>query len=107
MLRVRLDGLLAEEELLSNLPVRSSVDDESSDLELALGQRLAAGRRGSCAGTTVDSLPELVDGVVAAPQVLDVDRREDVNAGGEDLRDVLVALGVLEAGRRWCARARR
>jgi hypothetical protein len=60
MLRTCVSTVFGLRKLLRNLPVRSSVDDESSDLELALGQRLdAAGRRSSCAGATVDSLPEL------------------------------------------------
>jgi hypothetical protein len=42
---------------------------------------------------------ELEHRVVEALQVLHVDRREDVDVGGQDLRDVLVALGVLDAGR--------
>ena len=45
--------------------------------------------------------------VVERLEVLDVDGGEDVDAGVEDVLDVLVALRVLEARARWCARARR
>ena len=42
---------------------------------------------------------ELGDLVVERLEVLDVQRREHVDAGVEHVRDVLVALGVLEPGR--------
>ena len=40
---------------------------------------------------------QLADTVVEALEVLHVDRRVDVDAGGENIRDILVALLVLEA----------
>ena len=38
------------------------------------------------------------DDVVEAFEMLDVDRREDVDAGGEQFLDILIALGVAAAG---------
>ena len=50
---------------------------------------------------------DALDHVVDRLQVLDVDRRDDVDAGVEQLLDVGPALGVARTRRRWCARARR
>ena len=50
---------------------------------------------------------DALDDVVQALQVLDVERRVDVDAGGEDLVHVLPALEMPAAGRRWCGPARR
>src|SRR2546430_15418916 len=44
--QVRLDRLLAEEELRGDLGIRLAVDDEPRDLELAFGQRLDRGPAG-------------------------------------------------------------
>ena len=41
---------------------------------------------------------ELFDGVVEALEVLNVQRRDDVNAGGDDFLNVLVSLGVWAVG---------
>ncbi len=49
----------------------------------------------------------LLDDVVERLEVLDVDRRDDVDAGVEQLLDVLPALGVARARARWCGPARR
>ena len=50
---------------------------------------------------------DLLDHVVERLQVLDVDGGDDVDAGGQQLLDVLPALGVAGARGRWCGRARR
>ena len=48
-----------------------------------------------------------LDDVVERLEVLDVDRRDDVDAGVEQLLDVLPALLVARARGRWCGRTRR
>ena len=48
-----------------------------------------------------------LDDVVERLEVLDVDGGDDVDAGVEELLDVLPALLVARARARWCARARR
>ena len=50
---------------------------------------------------------DLLDDVVERLEVLDVDRGDDVDAGVEQLLDVLPALGVAAARARWCGPARR
>ena len=50
---------------------------------------------------------QLEDRVVEALEVLDVDRRDDVDPGVQDLLDVLVALLVAHRRARSCGRARR
>ena len=81
--RVDLAGLHAGDQRL-----RREVDDD--DLvglpEDVVGQRLADRHAG-----------QLGDAVVERLEVLDVDRREDVDAGAQHVVDVLVALAMLDA----------
>ena len=66
-------------------------------------------RRTTSSGTVsrcVDARDPL-DDVVERLQVLDVDRGDDVDAGVEQLLDVLPALLVARCRGRWCGRARR
>ena len=65
-------------------------------VEDAVGDRLAHAHAG-----------DLRDDVVQALEVLDVERGVDVDAGVEQLLDVVPALRVARARARWCARARR
>ena len=73
---------------LDQLVGRKIDDLDLGDFEHAIGHRLAhpdAGEGG--------------DDVVEAFDVLDVDRREDVDSGGEQLLDVLIAFGMAAARR--------
>ena len=70
--------------------------DLVGSLEDRVGHGLAHGDAG-----------DLRDDVVQALEVLDVERRVDVDAGVEQLLDVLPALGVARARARWCGPARR
>ena len=95
-------GLLGQVDLARLQPREQVVggDVDQHDLvglvEEGVGHRLPDADAGDAA-----------DDVVQALEVLDVERREDVDAGGEQLVDVLPALGMARARRRWCARARR
>ena len=78
----------ASQPLLERLGRQVDEHDLVGLVEDAVGERLAHAHAG-----------QLEDRVVEALEVLDVDRRDDVDPGGEDLVDVLVALLVAHPGR--------
>ena len=84
LLRIDLAGLQARYQRL-----RREVDEHDlvGDRDHGVGDRLAHARPG-----------QLGDAVVEALEVLDIDGREDVDPGRQHVGDVLVALGVLDAG---------
>ena len=98
----RTRGLLGKVDLAFLQPLQQVVGREVDQhdvirvVEYAVGQRLADLDAGDAA-----------DDVVQAVEMLDVDRRVDVDAGGEQLLHVLVALRMARSPARWCARARR
>ena len=92
------------------------------NVDLALAQALHADRPGGRSTSSISSARSRIESgtvsrtrhagdlrhhVVEAVDVLDVERGVDVDAGVEQLLDVLPALGVARARARWCAPARR
>ena len=78
---VRLDGLLAEEQLVGDLGVGLAIDDQSGDLKLATGEGCDAGlAEVARSGASVDVLAELAQ--FAFGRVSIADRAAAVELGG-------------------------
>jgi hypothetical protein len=71
---VRLDGALADDELLGDLPVRAPARDELSDLVLAGGQHVRSARPGCAvvAPTEPAHLPDRGVAVAVRPEGVEV-----------------------------------
>ncbi len=93
---VRAVDLSGAQPLLQILDGQVEVDHLVGLLQEAVGHRLADGDAG-----------DALDDVLEALEVLDVEGADDVDAGVEQLDDVLVALAVAAARERSCAPARR